>query len=174
MSTRKTAARPLAMLAMLAMSAICMTPAGANPSMGRLFATPTERSALDAHRGAPLVAEQQMGGSAGLPPPPVNPAMNGAGADGAPAAPPPPPPSLTLNGVVRSSSGRTTVWLNDVAQSAPDSKVSKPAKAKAKGSKPAAANGALAFTLPSGKRILLQPGQRYDLNEGRVKDVNEP
>jgi hypothetical protein len=29
-------------------------------------------------------------------------------------------------------------------------------------------------TMPSGKKILLKPGQRYDLNESRIKDVNEP
>jgi hypothetical protein len=81
----------------------------------------------------------------------------------APAAPPP-AETLVLNGVLRSSSGRSTIWLNDQPQRAGQATYARPAR-----------NGkGMTVTLPSGQRILLKPGQRYDLNEGKVKDVNEP
>jgi len=130
---------------------------------------------------------------AGLPPgtpPEVTAAMLAATAPGAPpsmpasappAMPPGPPPSspgtadaggaapdavtpsqLTMNGVLRTSNGRSTVWLNNVPQGGTANKFR---------------NGnrqALTVTLPSGKRVVLQPGQRYDLVDGRVKDISEP
>jgi hypothetical protein len=69
-----------------------------------------------------------------------------------------------MNGVLRTSSGRSTVWLNDVPQNAAQSKLTKRGPA----------SPALTVTLPSGKKVVLKAGQRYDLNEGRVKDINEP
>ena len=165
----------------------------AEPGLGRLFNTPAERSALDANRGkvvsttvnGPAAAQVQPGapsdyflppGVPGNMPPPgaqgVQPGsaqpgmMPPAGTQGMdPDAPPPAPPApeqLEMNGVVRSSSGRSTVWLNNVPQSGPQNKFSNRNKK------------ALTVTLPSGKRVLLRPGQRYDLADGRVKDINEP
>lgn len=67
----------------------------AAPALGRLFATPDERSQLDALRergGAPLAPPRQ--------------------AD----APPPAPPPVALDGIVTRSSGKSTVWLNQTAQ----------------------------------------------------------
>lgn len=69
-----------------------------------------------------------------------------------------------MNGVLRSSSGRSTVWLNNVPQSGAQNKLS------TRGKK----SQALTVTLPSGKKVILQAGQRYDVNDGRVKDINEP
>ena len=92
--------------------------------------------------------------------PPSDP--NAAPAD-APATPPP-AETLVLNGVLRSSGGRSTIWLNDQPQRAGQAAYAKPAR-----------NGnGMTVMLPSGQRVLLKPGQRYDLNEGKVKDVNEP
>ena len=164
----------------VALLAIC-NPVHADPSLGRLFNTPAERSALDANRGkAAAAAARAAPASAftpspveGLPPgvpgnmsPPPAQAMMPPGADtGMPAetpAPPPAPEQLELNGLVRSSSGRSTVWLNNVPQSGPQNKFSNRNKK------------ALTVTLPSGKKVLLRPGQRYDLADGRVKDINEP
>ena len=71
------------------------------------------------------------------------------------------PEQLTMNGVLRSSNGRSTVWLNNVPQRGAANKFSN------RDSK------AVAVTLPSGRRIVLQPGQRYDLADGRVKDVGQ-
>ncbi|MDR7049290.1 hypothetical protein J2X54_001738 [Duganella sp. 3397] len=71
------------------------------------------------------------------------------------------PEQLTMNGVLRSSNGRSTVWLNNVPQRGAANKFSN------RDSK------AVTVTLPSGRRIVLQPGQRYDLADGRVKDVSQ-
>ncbi|MBP1204442.1 hypothetical protein JOD97_002484 [Duganella sp. 1411] len=150
--------------------------AGAQPTLGRLFNTPAERVALDANRGkvaaaanaAPVALPSQadfrpLGVPGNMPPPTVSDAMMPPGmAADAPPAPPPAPEQLEMNGVVRSSSGRSTVWLNNVPQSGPQNKFSN------RNSK------ALTVTLPSGKKVLLRPGQRYDLADGRVKDINEP
>ena len=163
----------------------------ADPGLGRLFNTPAERSALDANRGK-VVSTTVNGPAAAQPgapsdyflPPGVPGNMPPPGAPGAqpgsaqpgmmppagmqgldPDAPPPAPPApeqLEMNGVVRSSSGRSTVWLNNVPQSGPQNKFSNRNKK------------ALTVTLPSGKKVLLRPGQRYDLADGRVKDINEP
>jgi hypothetical protein len=165
----------------------------ADPALGRLFNTPAERSALDANRGkvisttvnGPAAAQAQPGaqsdyflppgvpgnmpapGAQGVQPGSAQPGMMPpAGTQGLdPDAPPPAPPApeqLEMNGVVRSSSGRSTVWLNNVPQSGPQNKFSNRNKK------------ALTVTLPSGKKVLLRPGQRYDLADGRVKDINEP
>ena len=172
--------------------------AQAQVPLGRLFATPAERQMLDANRGktqalAPNSQGQQAADDAPLPAPgpppgevdalsgkgydsqggivqgPVPGAGAGAsgaatGAAGQKAAAPPPPESLVMNGVLRTSGGRSTVWLNDVPQSAAQNKLSRRG----------AASSALTVTLPSGKKVLLKAGQRYDLDEGRVKDINEP
>ena len=167
----------------------------AQPTLGRLFNTPAERLALDANRGkvaaaanaAPVAAPAQadfrpLGVPGNMPPPAAPDNMLPPGAPGnmppptadammppapgmaadAPPAPPPAPEQLQLNGVVRSSSGRSTVWINNVPQSGPQNKFSN------------RNNKALTVTLPSGKKVLLRPGQRYDLADGRVKDINEP
>ncbi|WP_143067989.1 hypothetical protein [Duganella sp. CF517] len=151
--------------------------------MGRLFNTPAERLALDANRGkvvsttvsGPPVAQPGFPSDYALPPgvpgsmppagaPGMQPGMTPPGAAPGidPEAPPPAPQQLEMNGVVRSSSGRSTVWLNNVPQSGPRNKFSNRNQK------------ALTVTLPSGKKILLRPGQRYDLADGRVKDINEP
>jgi hypothetical protein len=177
----------LAVLWLLAASA----PSQAQVTLGRLFATPAERQVLDSNRGktqalAPNSQAQQpsdavpgqgpgpgpgerpgerdglnaKGYSQGAAAPAAPPA---AGPGGAPAAPPA-PETLVMNGVLRTSSGGCTVWLNDVPQSGAQNKLSKRGPA----------SPALTVTLPSGKKVLLKAGQRYDLNEGRVKDINEP
>jgi hypothetical protein len=99
-------------------------------------------------------------GSAGM----VDPAYagNAAGQGTIDAAPAAAPSQLTMNGVLRTSSGRNTVWLNNVPQSGSANKFSNRNRQ------------ALTVTLPSGKRVVLQPGQRYDLVDGRVKDISEP
>ncbi|WP_211923268.1 hypothetical protein, partial [Duganella radicis] len=87
----------------------------------------------------------------------------GAAADTA-GAPPPPPPALTMSGVLRSSDNQVTVWLNGVPQPGLQGLLSPQGVA--------ATN--LTMVLPSGRKITLKAGQRYDLNESRIKDVNEP
>lgn len=144
--------RLAAALALLWLGAAA-APALAQVTLGRLFATPAERQAMEANRGQTQAPPPDAQGQ-----PPMVPA------DGQQAAAPAAPETLVMNGVLRSSSGRSTVWLNDVPQSGAQNKLSK----RGTGAP------ALTVTLPSGKKVMLKAGQRYDLNEGRVKDINEP
>jgi hypothetical protein len=69
-----------------------------------------------------------------------------------------------MTGVLRSSDNRTVVWLNGVPQPGLQNNLSRQG----------AGSPGLTVTLPSGRKITLKAGQRYDLNESRIKDVNEP
>lgn len=155
--------RPLLRIAPALMLALWLSgwsmPAQAQVALGRLFATPSERQALEAGRGQTQAAApngQGPGMSPDMPP-------GGPAGDQQPAAPAA-PETLMMNGVLRSSSGRSTVWLNDVPQSGAQNKLSRRG----------ATSPALTVTLSSGKKVILKAGQRYDLNDGRVKDINEP
>ncbi len=141
-------------MALLLAAWLALPAASAAPVLGRLFASPAERAEMETHRGSSAALMPQNG----LPPGQAEPAAD----PNAPPADGQAPPALVMNGVLRSSSGRSTVWLNEVPQSGAHNHF-----ANRRG-------GALTVTLPSGKRIVLKPGQRYDLGEGRVKDVNEP
>jgi len=123
-------------------------------TLGRLFATPAERDAMESQRGAGAAgAATTMVPAA--PPPGYQPMPAAAPPAGAPA-------TLDMSGSLRSSSGRSTVWLNNVAQNDGQNSFSN------------AGASAVTVTLSNGKRVILKPGQRYDLNSSRVKDVNEP
>jgi hypothetical protein len=119
--------------------------------LGRLFATPGERAQLDSKRGAQ----------------PSVPA-NAAPADQPPATPaesaPPPPPALPqpvqMNGLVRSSTGRTTVWLDGTAQNDGTAKLLKDKEVQ--------------MHLSSGRRVILKPGQRFNPANGAVQEVTAP
>ncbi|MPQ57523.1 hypothetical protein [Duganella sp. FT27W] len=116
------------------------------------------REMASAQNQAAAMAQQQQQ------PPPMQQMqqMPMPGASSAAAADTPPPSEqLTMNGVLRSSNGRSTVWLNNQPQRGAANKFTN------RDSK------AVTVTLPSGKRIVLQPGQRYDLADGRVKDVSQ-
>jgi hypothetical protein len=181
---------------------LAYAPAQAQVTLGRLFATPAERATMDANRGAsatlapnsqgqqpapgtpggpapvpvnvPAAAQyagSQPTTSAGVPPgtPAGTPAAAPPGMPPAGAAasnePPPPPPALVMSGILRRSDNRTTVWLNDQPQYGAQRSTSQ---------RKGAATPNVTVTLPSGKKVILKAGQRYDLNEGRVKDINEP
>lgn len=130
---------------------------GPGPGPGESDGLSAKRYSQDGSAPAPAAAPGPADGPGGAAPP---------GAAASPAAPAAPaaPETLVMNGVLRTSSGRSTVWLNDVPQSDTQNKLSRRGPA----------SPALTVTLPSGKKILLKAGQRYDLNEGRVKDINEP
>ncbi|HEX8610512.1 MAG TPA: hypothetical protein VF800_04425 [Telluria sp.] len=113
--------------------------ATAQAQIGRLFTTPAERQQLDIARG--LVAPP--------PPPPVLEA-------------PPAPQPLTVNGFVRRSSGKSTVWVNNEAQDGARNRFSGQAQAPR-----------VTLTLPSGQKITVKPGQSVDANTGTVID-NKP
>ncbi|MYM98794.1 hypothetical protein [Duganella vulcania] len=178
------------LLALLAWSALHTVPAAAQQvALGRLFATPVERDALDRQRAAgPAAAPatndaaaaaqmqqiQQMQQSAPPPQPPVSPngygspdpnvvpqappaAMQYAATPPTAAEPVPPPSSaVQLSGVLRGSSGRTTVWLNQVPQT--------------EGAK-AGPGPAVSLRLSSGRRLIMKPGQSFDPANGSVQEI---
>lgn len=165
----------------LSAALICAAPAQAQAPLGRLFSTPEERAAMEAARGSAAALLPNSQGVAPTPGMPGGPApvmggamggtmggsmgetMGGAAAGATPPTPQAPPSAVTMTGVLRSSDNRSTVWLNGVPQPGLQNQLS-----RKRGSPD------LTVTLPSGKKIILKPGQRYDLNENRIKDVNEP
>jgi hypothetical protein len=101
-------------------------------------------------------------------PGPAGPGPGGANLQGSAAAKPadpPPPPAVVMSGVLRRSDNRTTVWLNDEPQYGVQKNLSQ---------RRGATTPDVTITLPSGKKVRLKAGQRYDLNDGRVKDIDEP
>lgn len=163
------------LLALLAWSAIHAAPATAQQlALGRLFATPDERGALDRQRAAgpaaatsDAAAAQQGAQMQQAAPPsqlPATPRDDGrVDPNGAPPTPstaeqPTPPASsaVQLSGVLRGSSGRTTIWLNQVPQTA--------------GVK-AGPGPAVSLRLSSGRRLIMKPGQSFDPASGSVQEV---
>lgn len=71
------------------------------------------------------------------------------------ATPPAPPAPVVLDGMVRHD-GKSTVWLNQAAH------------------EQRGAAAAWPLRLPSGRVVLLRPGQRYDPASGSVKEAHEP
>lgn len=84
-----------------------------------------------------------------------------AGAETPPASgaqtPLPPPQPLQVNGVVLRSGGRGTVWINQ--SPAPDSSVN------------VRKDRSVSLRLPSGRRIILKPGQSYDETTGTISNI---
>lgn len=75
-------------LSALLLIAACPTPASAEEELGRLFFSPERRQNLDRQRQLNIQEKQEI----------------------------PEDPSLTINGVVTRSSGKRTVWINNVSQ----------------------------------------------------------
>jgi hypothetical protein len=84
-----------------------------------------------------------------------------AGGDAPPAssAPTPLPPEkpLQVNGVVLRNGGQATVWVNQ--SPAPDSSVN------------VRKDRSVSLRLPSGRRIILKPGQSYDETTGTISNI---
>lgn len=80
-------------------------------------------------------------------------------AEAAPPPPSPPQPPLVLDGVVRPAGGKATVWLNQ--EPVPE------------GRRTVRRDGKVVLTLPSGQRVVLKPGQRYDEATGEVRDAGQ-
>ena len=108
--------------------------------IGRLFFTPDQRAALDARRRARV---------------PDRPAATPVVAS----------PTTRLDGFVRRSGGRSTVWVNgeSLAESAPEAPRIEPGRSSdARVSVPVG---------DSGVRAQLKPGQVLDRGTGEVRDV---
>jgi hypothetical protein len=141
----------LLMIAFLPEHAVCAgaEPARENPDpqraeaateshkIGRLFFSPDERAMLDRTR-------QKSGGSA------VSSSEQ-----------------ITLNGIVRRSSGKTTAWINQVPQHENEAPQGV-AVQQGRTSKPSAL-----LLLPSGKKIDLKAGQTFDTAKGKVREGYE-
>jgi hypothetical protein len=153
---RRLAAAP-AWLALLAALALPQAQAQ-GVVFGRLFTTPGERMQLDSQRdgnaaaaaGAGVPGAGGMLGAAGQPP--IQDAQS------QPAAPPPPPPEpVRLDGIVRRSSGRSTVWLNQVPQEDAHNQLTR--------------EQALSLRLSSGRKVIMKPGQSFDPASGSVQET---
>lgn len=119
--------------------------------IGRLFTTPLERQRLDSLRAGG--AQAAGTGTATAPSAPE-------AAAGAPPAPAPAP--LVVNGIVRRSDGRDTVWINQQIQQG------QPVGTAAKGRQPV-----VTLTLPNGASVLVQPGQQVDPVTGMVRNADQ-
>jgi len=114
--------------------------AGAEP-LGRLFFSPDERARLDQMR-------------------------NGNASDNAPAGQQPPIEQITLNGLVRRSSGKTTTWINHLPQN--ENETPQGVAVRGQAAKPSAF-----LLLPSGKQVQLKAGQTFDAVKGKIREGYE-
>lgn len=74
---------------------------------------------------------------------------------------------ITLNGIVRRSSGKTTSWINHVPQQENEAPQGVAVK-QGPTSKPSAV-----LLLPSGKKVNLKAGQTFDTTKGKVREGYE-
>jgi len=136
------------------LAAQCWAQLPPSARMGRLFFWPGERAILESKRGAAPAAPVNPNAPGNEPPPPGAPEAAGAVTSAGPTAPAGPAP-VKLSGVLRSSSGHTTTWLN-----------AEPSNAGT----PAAGGKAVALRLSSGRKLVLKPGQTYDAVSGAVQE----
>lgn len=115
-------------------------PVGAEP-LGRLFFSPDERAMLDQQR-------QKGGGDL-------------------PSILDTPTEHITLNGLVRRSSGKTTVWINRLPQHENENPQGVVIRQE-KTAKPSAV-----LLLPSGKQVQLKAGQTLDIARDKVREGYE-
>lgn len=118
-------------VALLCLGCLC-TPGAVAQELGRLFFTPEQRQALDARRKARV---------------PDKPAATAAS------------PTVRLDGYVKRSSGRSTVWVNgEPTEDAPRI--------------PASSDGRVPVNTGDGAgRIGLKPGESVDRGGSEVRDV---
>lgn len=151
-------------LAVKACAALCLVsgiagPVPASADVGRLFFTPAERAAFESARRAaetalvvgPIEADPEVT------------------VDLIEAAPDEPRPTITLDGYVRRSNGRATLWINGENSYDGDLSAARidPLTARVSG-------GEVSVTPMDGEApILLKPGQTYDPNSAVITDVYE-
>ena len=119
---------------------VSLAPAAQGETLGRFFFTPQERQALDAQR-------------AGLP---------AASAEAAPSAL---GPAIALQGLVKRSSGRFTVWINGVPYDETSARQLVHAPDR---------NARLVVAPPNARPLTLKPGQSADVQSGTVTDAYQP
>jgi hypothetical protein len=115
--------------------------------LGRLFTSPEERLGMEMRRGASLPGAAQPNGATG-----AAPALAAA-----PAAPMTPPEPVQLDGVVRRSSGKSTVWINQLPH------VDAAAQLHA--------DQSVTLRLSSGRTLVLKPGQSFNPADGTIQEA---
>lgn len=145
-ASRRPAGAALVALAALAALLTAAPARSQGTDLGRLFTTPAERATLDLRRNGagPAYNNPQLGAAPALPAPVASP-------------PPPPPEPVQLNGVVRRSSGKSTVWLNQQPQ--------------IDGSNHLQDDQSLSLRLSSGRIVILKPGQSFNPADGTVQEA---
>lgn len=114
--------------------------ASAQP-LGRLFFSPAERDRLDQLRNGSAIDNVQVGQT--------------------------PSEQITLNGIVRRSSGKTTAWINQMPQrdnENPQGIIVLKSTAK---------SPVVPLQLSSDKQVRLKPGQTFDSAKGKVREGYE-
>lgn len=115
----------------------------AEQAMGRLFFTPEQRARMDVarqqERSIKFEVEQEESA--------------------------PPPASLTLNGVITRSDGKTTLWLNNRIQGGEKAEQDVIVPGQGKNA------GQVSVTMPDAKRaVQLKVGQSIDMSSGQVEE----
>jgi hypothetical protein len=125
---------------LLLVTIFCTAAAGAE--MGRLFFTPTQRATLDSARKQNVRTEIDNGTPEDVAPPPQN---------------------ITINGLVRRSDGKTTVWVNNqmVTEQRPNGVNVVPYKN---------GNRVKLSTPDSGHSVDLRVGQTLEINSGTIQE----
>jgi len=118
-------------------------PVGAEP-LGKLFFSPDERANLDQARNGSASASAPAGQQ-----PPVGQSS--------------PIEQITLNGLVRRSSGKTTAWINRLPQNENENPQGVAVLKSA--AKPSAL-----LRLPSGKQVQLKAGQTFNATGGKIRE----
>lgn len=115
---------------------LCHTACAGAEPLGRLFFSPDERALLDQVR---------------------NNTFRSAAAS---------TEQITLNGIVRRSSGKTTAWINQLPQN--ENETPQGVAVQGQTSKPSAL-----LLLPSGKQVQLKAGQTFDTTKGKIREGYE-
>jgi len=113
-------------------------------SLGRLFFTPDERTNLDRARLSGGSTEPESASAQQL-------------------------ESLTLNGIVKRSNGKTTVWINNSAQNENDL----PPGSKQQASKARLADFPV-LVQKTGKTVTLKVGQTLNIDSGEIREGYQP
>ncbi len=126
-------------------------------TLGRFFTSPAERIRLEQIRHAPPVAESEPGPLVAEPEPVAEPAAT---------EPPPEVPGITVNGLVKRSHGRSTVWVNGRSSKEGDLE-SQYVRVDSRD-----VGDSVRIDIPvTGDSVRLKPGQTYQPGESRIVDV---
>lgn len=118
--------------------------------LGRLFFTPGERAAMDVSRGQKHVPKKS------------------ASVEAAPETPPT-PQSITFDGLVHRSDGKSTAWLNNRALDEREVRSDLPVIGRIR------PDGTVTLEVPrTGAKVDLKVGQRAELQSGRITTATPP